>query len=141
MAQTASQRKRGVEGKMLYVALELGWTSWRLGFCTRLDEKAWVATIGARDVAAMKKTIAKARARFGVSAACPVASCYEAGRDGFWLDRLLKEMGVSNVVVDSGSIKVDRRARRGQAGRPENEEPLEKLGRKERGRAEVRQHV
>src|SRR5258706_14968349 len=71
MAQTASQRKGGVEGKMLYVAFELGWTSWRLGFCTRLDEKAWVATIGARDVAAMKKTIAKARARFGVSADVP----------------------------------------------------------------------
>src|SRR5258706_956262 len=137
MAQTASQRKRGVEGKMLYVALELGWTSWRLGFCTRLDEKAWVATIGARDVAAMKKTIAKARARFGVSAACPVASCYEAGRDGFWLDRLLKEMGVSNVVVDSGSIKVDRRARRERSDRLDAEDLLKMLVRHVSGEPKV----
>ncbi len=137
MAQTASQRKRGVEGKMLYVAFELGWTSWRLGFCTRLDEKAWVATIGARDVAAMKKTIAKARARFGVSAACPVASCYEAGRDGFWLDRLLKEMGVSNVVVDSGSIKVDRRARRAKTDRLDAEDLLKMLVRHVSGEPKV----
>jgi transposase len=57
------------------------------------------------------KTIGKARARFGVSPTCPIASCYEAGRDGSWLGRLLKQKGGTNVVVDSGSIKVDRRAR------------------------------
>ena len=39
-------------------------------------------------------------------------SCYEAGREGFWLHRALTAHGVVNVVVDPSSIAVDRRARR-----------------------------
>ena len=37
-------------------------------------------------------------------------SCYEAGRDGFWLDRCLHHHGINNVIVDSSSIEVNRRA-------------------------------
>ena len=39
-------------------------------------------------------------------------SCYEAGCDGFWLNRALLESGVEKIVVDSSSIEVNRRARR-----------------------------
>lgn len=38
-------------------------------------------------------------------------SCYEAGRDGFWIDRKLRASGIDNVVVDSASIEVSRRKR------------------------------
>ncbi len=137
MAQTASRGKHSVGSERLYVAFELGWTTWKLGFCTRLDEKAWVTTIDARDIGAMKKTIAKAQARFGVRRTCPIASCYEAGRDGFWLDRLLREMGVRNVVVDSGSIKVDRRARRAKTDRLDAEDLLTMLVRHLAGEPKV----
>lgn len=137
MAQAASRKKHSVGLERLYVAFELGWTKWKLGFCTRLDEKAWVVTIDARDIGAMMKTIAKARARFEVSPTCPVASCYEAGRDGFWLDRLLKEKGVTNVVVDSGSIKVDRRARRAKTDRLDAEDLLTMLVRHISGEPKV----
>jgi transposase len=41
-----------------------------------------------------------------------VVSCYEAGRDGFWIHRALLALGVENRVVDSASIEVNRRARR-----------------------------
>jgi transposase len=44
-----------------------------------------------------------------------VMSCYEAGRDGFWLHRWLLEQGIHNVVVDSSSIEVNRRARRAKS--------------------------
>ena len=44
-------------------------------------------------------------------------SCYEAGRDGFWLHRWLIAQGVENVVVDSSSIEVNRRARRAKTDR------------------------
>jgi len=44
-----------------------------------------------------------------------VHSCYEAGRDGFWLHRWLLEQGIDNVVVDSSSIEVNRRARRAKS--------------------------
>jgi transposase len=56
--------------------------------------------------------VTAARGRFGVRATAPVLSCYEAGRDGFWIHRALEGLGVRNVVVDSASIEVNRRARR-----------------------------
>jgi transposase len=46
-----------------------------------------------------------------------VRSCYEAGRDGFWLHRWLREQGIDNIVVDSASIEVNRRARRAKCDR------------------------
>ena len=39
-------------------------------------------------------------------------SCYEAGRDGFWIHRYLEQQGIENLVVDSSSIEVNRKARR-----------------------------
>ena len=42
----------------------------------------------------------------------PIVSCYEAGRDGFWLHHALTASGVRNHVVDSSSIEVNRRQRR-----------------------------
>jgi transposase len=141
MTQTTSRKKHSVETERLYVAFELGWTTWKLGFCTRLDEKAWVATIDARDIGAMKKTIAKAQARLGLSPTCPVASCYEAGRDGFWLDRLLKQIGVVNVIVDSASIQVNRRARRAKTDRLDAEALLKMLVRHVSGEPKVWQVV
>jgi transposase len=44
-----------------------------------------------------------------------VRSCYEAGRDGFWLHRHLTSTGVDNRVVDSSSIEVNRRQRRAKS--------------------------
>ena len=46
-----------------------------------------------------------------------VHSCYEAGRDGWWLHRWLIEQGIDNIVVDSASIEVNRRARRAKTDR------------------------
>jgi transposase len=46
-----------------------------------------------------------------------VCGCYEAGRDGFWVHRWLTYLGVENVVVDSSSIEVPRRARRAKTDR------------------------
>jgi transposase len=52
-----------------------------------------------------------------VPAGAPVISCYEAGRDGFWLHRYLVVHGLANHVVDSSSIEVNRRARRAKTDR------------------------
>jgi transposase len=69
----------------------------------------------ARDLKRLKAEIAAARKRFGLSSLARVVSCYEAGRDGFWLHRYLLSIGVENVVVDSSSIEVNRRARRAKS--------------------------
>src|SRR5207253_974888 len=69
----------------------------------------------ARDLARLTREIADAQQWFGVQAATPVRSCYEAGRDGFWLHRYLTSSGIANVVVDSSSIEVNRRLRRAKS--------------------------
>ena len=45
----------------------------------------------------------------------PVVSCDEAGREGFWLHRFLQTHGITNQVVDSSSIEVNRRKRRAKS--------------------------
>jgi transposase len=69
-------------------------------------------TIAARNTQAVLQEVAKAKKRFGLADDAPVLSCYEAGRDGFWLHRYLESQGVANSVVDSSSIEVKRRGRR-----------------------------
>lgn len=46
-----------------------------------------------------------------------MVSCYEAGRDGFWLHRYLVSLGIENQVVDSSSIETNRRERRAKTDR------------------------
>jgi len=92
-----------------------------------MGQKVWQVTIAARDVVALCEAIRKARVRLGLPEACPVFSCYEAGREGFWLHRLLEQMGVVNLVVDSSSIEVNRRARRAKTDRLDAEKLLSML--------------
>jgi transposase len=93
----------------LYVALELGCDKWVLASATQAAEKPRFRTVPARNLAALNEEIAKAKARFGLPADALVCTCYEAGRDGFWLHRALTKLGITNVVVDASSIEVNRR--------------------------------
>lgn len=101
----------------LHMAFELGWHEWKLAFTIGHGQPARLRTIGARNLAALQREIAKAKQRFGLPADAAVVSCYEAGRDGFWLHRYLEAAGVGNVVVDSSSIEVNRRRRRAKSDR------------------------
>ena len=71
--------------------------------------------------------IAKARVRYRLAASAPVHSCYEAGRDGWWLHRWLRAHGIDNIVVDSASIEVNRRARRAKTDRLDGDKLLAML--------------
>jgi transposase len=99
----------------LYLAFELGWTSWGLAFSTAPALPPRRVTIPARDLGSLRREIDRARHRFGLPETAPVRSCYEAGRDGFWLHRFLVSRGIDNAVVDSASIEVNRRARRAKS--------------------------
>jgi transposase len=61
--------------------------------------------------------IGLAKKRFGLAEDTAVISCYEAGRDGFWIHRFLISQGIQNIVVDSASIEVNRRKRRAKSDR------------------------
>lgn len=103
--------------RRLYVAFELGSTQWTLGFATAPAERPRLRTIKAGDLAVLDREILTAKVRLGLPVEAAVQSCYEAGRDGFWLHRWLEAQGIANVVVESSSIEVNRRARRAKTDR------------------------
>jgi transposase len=101
----------------LHLAFDLGNRSWKLAFATSVAHAPRLRTIPARDLAQLDAEIATAKARFGLPADAPVVTCYEAGRDGFWLHRALIARGLTSHVVDSASISQNRRARRAKSDR------------------------
>jgi hypothetical protein len=96
----------------LLVAFELSQRWWKVGFTTGMGHRVRTRRIAAGALEPLAQAIADAKKMFGLAAAARVISCYEAGRDGFWLHRYLTGRGDTNYVVDSASIEVDRRARR-----------------------------
>ena len=110
----------------LYVAFELGDRSWKLslGDGVRAPSRC---TVAAGDTAAVMTAIARAKVRCHLPADAAVRSCYEAGRDGFWLHRWLTAQGIVNLVVDSASIEVNRRKRRAKTDRLDSAKLLSML--------------
>src|SRR5215470_20325289 len=123
---TAVQQKHTATPSELYMALELGEKSWKLALSDGTRSPSRHA-LTAGDTAGLLECIAKAKARCGLPAKAKVHSCYEAGRDGFWLHRWLLESGIDNIVVDSASIEVNRRARRAKTDRLDGDKLLAML--------------
>src|SRR5947207_12502420 len=96
----------------LLLAFELSERTWKLGFTIGRGQRPRVRQIPAGALDRLADAIARAKVRFRLPGDAPVASCYEAGREGFWVHRYLVVQGVMNSVVDSSSIEVNRRARR-----------------------------
>ena len=94
----------------LYLAFELGQNTWKLGFTIGVAQQPRERTIPAGALAKLQQEIARAKQRFGLPEDTRVVSCYEAGRDGFWLHRLLAAHGIANHVIDPASLLVNRRA-------------------------------
>jgi transposase len=101
----------------LYVAFELGKKDWKLAMTSGFGIEPWLRTVASGDWVGVERALAQGRARLGLAAAARVVSCYEAGRDGFWIHRALTARGIANRVVDSASIEVNRRARRAKTDR------------------------
>lgn len=108
---------RSVNESTLYVAFELSAKQWKLAMTSGFGVDPWLTTVPAGDLRGVERAVARARTRFKVSAQTAVVSCYEAGRDGFWIHRALTQLGISNRIVDSASIEVNRRARRAKTDR------------------------
>lgn len=121
----------------LYVAFELGAKQWKLGITSGLGIAPWVRTVPAGDWAAVKRVFAQARVRLSLPPTAGVVSCYEAGRDGFWIHRALEAQGVRNRVVDSASIEVNRRARRAKTDRLDAQKLVQMLVRAWLGETDV----
>lgn len=134
--ETALQGKDRTTACDLYMSLELGDKHWSLTLGNGSHGPSR-CTVAAGDEASVLERIAKAKLRFGLSAAAAVHSCYEAGRDGWWLHRRLREHGIDNIVVDSASIEVNRRARRAKTDRLDGDKLLSMLQRWHAGETRV----
>jgi transposase len=101
----------------LFLAFELGSTTRVVACASSPAQRPRVRRMPAGDLRTLTHEILTAKARLGLAWDAPVQSCYEAGRDGFWLHRWLAAQGIANVVVDSSSIEVNRRARQAKTDR------------------------
>jgi transposase len=118
-----------MQAKSVFMAMELSNKNWKLAFGD--GSRMRYRNIPARAEASLVREVAIAKQKFGLPADAPVVCCYEAGRDGFWIDRLLKKYGFRNHVMDPASIEVPRRSRTRKTDRLDAEKLLQLLLRAE----------
>jgi len=103
---------------VVFVAIEMSRSRWDVVVHTPVSDKLSRHCLEAGNGAALiefidrVKGVARRRGRD-----VRVVSCYEAGYDGFWLDRLLRQNGIANHIIDAASVEVNRRARRAKTDR------------------------
>ena len=118
MTETTRMTECNAAAATLFVAFELGSTKWVLAMTTpTASQRPRLRQIAAGDLSALQRELLTAKVLFGLGLEAPVRTCYEAGRDGFWLHRWLTAQRITNVVVDSSSIEVTRRARQAKTDR------------------------
>jgi transposase len=113
----------------VFVAIELSQKSWLVTLHSPDRDRISRHKLDGGDHAGLLALIDRERDRASrtVGGVPAVASCYEAGYDGFWLHRLLLAAGITNYVFDPSSIAVDQRARRVKTDRIDGEKMLRTL--------------
>ena len=103
----------------MLVAIELSASSWLVAARVPGSDKPHLHRIDGGDTMGLLAAISSLRDRVArrLNVAIGVVCCFEAGRDGFWLHRLLTAHGLTNYVLDPTSILVHRRARRAKTDR------------------------
>lgn len=113
---------RSLSNTTLYMAIELSSREWKLGFTDSISRNPRIRKLTVHAVFdVMKKEllteIANAKKALGLPENCEVVSCYEAGRQGFWVHRCLIAMSIKNSIVEPASMLVNRKARRAKTDR------------------------
>jgi transposase len=113
----------------IFVAIELSQKSWLVTLHSPDKDKMSRHRLDGGDHGGLLALIDRVRERAArpLGGAPAVASCYEAGYDGFWLHRLLLAARITNYVFDPASIAVDQRARRVKTDRIDGERMLRTL--------------
>ena len=122
---------------VVYLAFELSHKRWKLGFSEGKAPQVREVSIQAADLERLRQEIEKTKRRFKLPETARVVSCYEAGREGFWLHRALEAMEIENMVVDASSIEVNRRQRRAKTDRMDVKKLVRQLVRYWRGERDV----
>jgi transposase len=124
----------------IFVSLELSRSTWLVtSLSPGNGEKMSKHSVTAGNVAELLTLFAelrrKAEVRTGQS--YPVITIQEAGLDGFWLHRVLRQEGIESWVVDPASIAMPRRRRRAKTDRIDGETLLRALLAYKRGEPRV----
>jgi len=106
-------------GVVVFVALELSKASWLLAAQASPSGKTSSHRLDGGDVAGLLAVLRRLQAREQRASGREVKIVlgYEAGYDGFWLQRCLAAQAITCWVMDPGSLQVDRRARRAKTDR------------------------
>ena len=123
----------------VFVAFELSKAQWKVGIVLPQSRNMSRYTIAGGDTGALAELLTTSRRKAERRCGVPVrmVSCYEAGYDGFWLDRWLADYGVINHVLDPASIEVNRRLRRAKTDRIDLEKLMRALLAHLRGEAKA----
>jgi transposase len=107
------------DGVVVFVALELSKSSWLLATQASPSGKTSSHRLGGGDVAGLLAVLRRLQAREQRASGreVDIVLGYEAGYDGFWLQRCLTAQAITCWVMDPGSLQVDRRARRAKTDR------------------------
>ncbi len=102
----AVQRPAYEAGTILYMAMELSNSKWKLGFSNgqRIRRKS----IDARDCVRLVEEVELAKHKLGLAPESRVVVGFEAGRDGHWIYRWLSAEGFEVLEIDSSSIETAR---------------------------------
>ena len=102
----AAQVKGYEVNAVLYMAMELSNSKWKLGFGN--GSKLRRKSIDARDRQRLLEEVALAKSKLKLPADAKVVCCFEAGRDGHWIYRWLESEGFEVLEIDSSSIETAR---------------------------------
>src|ERR687889_2929404 len=139
MPAYADPTPKPISADTIFLAFELSGTSWLVALhapdADKVERHRLPAGVAAEVLGLIARTKARVTRRLGTTPR--VACCYEAGRDGFWLHRVLEAEGIASHVMDPPSLQVDRRARRAKTDRIDAQALLRALMAHHRGEPRV----
>lgn len=117
--RSAAAEGRAAPRPTIFVAIEMSRSKWVVALHTPLADEIGCHAIAWGDALALRALIERQRVRVegALGAAPEVLCCYEAGHEGFWLQRLLGAAGLRALVIDPASLLANRKARRAKTDR------------------------
>jgi len=139
MANGLAKNSVPVGEMAIVMGIELSKKGWLVALRGPLADKISLHRLSAGDANGLLALAGRAQlaATEALGTVVTIASCYEAGYDGFWLHRVLTAANIENYVVDPASIHVDRRARRIKTDRIDAQALLRTLMAHRRGEGRV----
>src|SRR5258707_9034942 len=104
----------------IFPSLELSHSTWLIpSLSPGSGEKMSKHVVHGGDIAGLLRRFAQLREKAVAQTGrnFPIIVIHEAGLDGFWIDRVLKNEGIESHVVDPASVATSRRRRRTQRGK------------------------